>query len=501
MARYSPTRRTTLPALAAIVAFGLLAGASTVRPAAAAAASCPTISQEYKTVGASVLGRPIGKTLHIADRRGLYRRYQHGEIWWTKGTCAHALGGDILAKWKAAGGAGTLGYPTTDPRRSRSGPAALFSRFEHGEIYSFPTVLRAYLLEAAPVYAIRGAIYRRWAASGAEAGVLGYPTSDPLPAGNSSTVSRFSGGAIYSSPAGAYAVTGTIYLKYRALNETQGLLGYPTDEEQPAGSDGRSEVFENGMLVSSPRGVFEVHGAIYSNYGTDDLTGELGRPVSDVHDIIGGSTTAAASPKYRGPAEISVFEHGAIVATPNGGVYRVPDPLYTRWQRMGGVNGQLGLPTNGYSTAGGLGQQFQGGRLFATNLSNPEQTSSFCNAAGPGCDNASPPPVIGYSEYDVYNCTGDGHALTVWARDITAGTPFRAEPSIAPSIDSYGSCPAVFGPAQVKLAPAGHQFEIVAVDAQAPKCIANAPAEIDCQVWRDVVTSNTAGPVATVYAF
>jgi uncharacterized protein with LGFP repeats len=499
MARYSHARRAT-PVLAAIVVCGLLAGAASLRPTAAAAASCPTIAQEYHAVGAAKLGQPTSKTLRTAAHRGLYRRYQHGEIWWTKRTCAHALGGDILLRWKNAGGTATLGYPTTDVKRSRFGPAALYSRFENGEIYSLPGVLLPYQRTSAPTYEVHGAIYRRWAASGYETGFLGYPAADEQHAGSDGAVVRFSGGAIYESSSGVYAVHGSIYAKYRQMNEWQGPLGYPVEEEQVTGQDGLAERFEQGMIASSPRGTYEVHGTIYDNYLTAGRAGTLGLPVGDERDLVGGSTSATASQKYRGHVSVSVFEHGAIVAWPNG-VWAVYDPLYTRWQRMGGVNGPLGLPIDNPNSVDGLGQHFQGGRLFTTNLSNPEQTASFCNTSGPGCDNASPPPVIGYSEYDLYNCNSDGHALSIWARDVTAGTSLTMQATVMPSVDSYGSCPAISDPVKVKLTPAGHQFEIIAVDPQRFSCSGNSPMDPNCQVWRDVVSSNTAGPAASVYAF
>ncbi|MGY1634789.1 zinc-dependent metalloprotease family protein, partial [Geodermatophilus sp. SYSU D01186] len=65
--------------------------------------------------GASVLGEPTGPRVCGLRDGGCRRTYANGALYWTPGTGAHLVQGDIGARWAGLGHeGGWLGYPTTD---------------------------------------------------------------------------------------------------------------------------------------------------------------------------------------------------------------------------------------------------------------------------------------------------------------------------------------------------------------------------------------------------
>ncbi|WP_143013060.1 LGFP repeat-containing protein, partial [Actinopolyspora mzabensis] len=87
--------------------------------------------------GGSQLGYPTTDTAATADGRGQYSEFANGGvIYWTAETQAHVLRGRILAKWEeTGGGAGPLGYPTTDTTAT-PGNTGQYNHFENnGSIY------------------------------------------------------------------------------------------------------------------------------------------------------------------------------------------------------------------------------------------------------------------------------------------------------------------------------------------------------------------------------
>ncbi|TVT17109.1 choice-of-anchor D domain-containing protein, partial [Amycolatopsis rhizosphaerae] len=182
----------------------------------------------YKALGGpgSSLGYPITDETGTPDGVGRYNHFQIGSIYWTANTDAWAIQGAIRDAWAASGWeAGPLGYPTTNETTTPDG----VGRFNHfsgpGSVYWSPNT---------GAHAIYGAIRDRWAALGWEAGPLGYPTTDEL--GTPDGVGRynhFSGpGSVYWSPnTGAHAIYGAIRDRWAALGWEAGPLGYPTTDE------------------------------------------------------------------------------------------------------------------------------------------------------------------------------------------------------------------------------------------------------------------------------
>ncbi|TCO55924.1 N-acetylmuramoyl-L-alanine amidase [Actinocrispum wychmicini] len=141
-----------------------------------------------------------------------------------------------------------------------------------------------------------GNIRVKWTELGAETGILGYPTTDELPAANGGRYNDFQGlgGAIYWTPAtGAHQIMGAIRWKWAKLDAERGALGYPlTDEMVTADGLGRYNHFQ-GMYSSiywtAATGPQEVRGLIKQRWA--DLGWErsyLGYPVTDEYSVPGG---------------------------------------------------------------------------------------------------------------------------------------------------------------------------------------------------------------------
>ncbi|MEV7612392.1 FG-GAP-like repeat-containing protein [Streptomyces sp. NPDC089799] len=148
-------------------------------------------------------------------------------------TVKHSLCGPLLAKFKAAGGLAGFGKPT-----SAVGEAADNGRFMHfrmnGSNYDNASI---YWHRSTGAWIVINGNRSKWFSLGAENGVLGYPTSDenrnPDGVGVVSTFRGSGGeGAIYWSPTtDSHEVHGTNYKKYLETGGPGGLLGYPTTDE------------------------------------------------------------------------------------------------------------------------------------------------------------------------------------------------------------------------------------------------------------------------------
>ena len=82
-----------------------------------------------------VLGAPTSSSTVLADTVGQAATFQHGSIYWSAGTGAHVVSGAIQALWTAQGAeAGPLGYPTSDVTAAGV-PGSQVATFQHGTVY------------------------------------------------------------------------------------------------------------------------------------------------------------------------------------------------------------------------------------------------------------------------------------------------------------------------------------------------------------------------------
>lgn len=108
----------------------------------------------------------------LPDGQGQMARFQNGVIYWSPNTGAHTVLGGILTKWSQRGyEGGALGYPTSDGLINADGVGQR-QEFQNAAIYYHPSRGLA--------SSIGGEIRNKWNSLGAEAGDLGYPTSDEV---------------------------------------------------------------------------------------------------------------------------------------------------------------------------------------------------------------------------------------------------------------------------------------------------------------------------------
>lgn len=91
--------------------------------------------------------------------------------------------------------------------------------------------------------------------------------------------------------AGMVLVQGEILVKYRSAGATNGPLGLPIGNEQPAPNGGRRTIFQGGAIYWSPQtGAHIVRGAIRSSWEFDygGAGGPSGYPTSEEQPVPGG---------------------------------------------------------------------------------------------------------------------------------------------------------------------------------------------------------------------
>lgn len=107
-----------------------------------------------------------------------------------------------------------------------------------------------------------------------------------------------------ATAAGMVLVQGAIFAKYQSVGGSDGPLGLPTGDEQPAPNGGRRQIFGAGAIYWTPQtGAHIVRGVIRSTweYEYGGAAGPLGYPTSDEKPVPGGWQ--------------SQFQHGTITYT------------------------------------------------------------------------------------------------------------------------------------------------------------------------------------------
>lgn len=187
------------------------------------------INARHQALGgtAGLLGAPTTAVQVCPDRIGYYRHFKGGSIYWSPNSGAHEVHGAIRAKWAALGWErSALGYPRTDeltgddPKRE-----GRYNHFQHGSIYWHPQT---------GAYEVHGAILVKYRELGAEASLLGYPTTDETATPDGvGRFNHFQRGSIYWTPSTwAHEVHGLIR-NYWAQHgwERNPQLGYPITDE------------------------------------------------------------------------------------------------------------------------------------------------------------------------------------------------------------------------------------------------------------------------------
>lgn len=149
------------------------------------------INMAWRAAGGRLgpLGAAAGPPYPIgAD--GLGQKFDGGEVFFSPGSGAHALTGQVLDKYQRVGGPkGDLGFPTSGEQQGGFGPnsrLAAFGAADQPVIFWTP--------DYGPVI-VRGAMNAAWAKLGGAAGPLGAPMADQTES-DSVVTQRFSGGVV-----------------------------------------------------------------------------------------------------------------------------------------------------------------------------------------------------------------------------------------------------------------------------------------------------------------
>jgi uncharacterized protein with LGFP repeats len=192
------------------------------------------------------LGYPTTDETTGPDGVGRYNDFSHPDsasIYFTVGTGAHAIQGDIRKKWLAVGGVTFLGYPSTDESTTPDG----IGRYNHFHLAAGDASV--YWTPSTGAHEIHGGIRDKWASMGWETGP-GYPTTDEntTPDGIGRYNHFTNNTSIYFSPnTGVHYVAGTIRNTWASLGWEAGRLGYPTSDEYNAPGGRRSD-FQHGAI-------------------------------------------------------------------------------------------------------------------------------------------------------------------------------------------------------------------------------------------------------------
>ena len=193
------------------------------------------------------LGWPTGDELTV--KGGASQTFQHGTVFWSNTTGAHAVKGGILDRYSALKfEQGILGFPTTDELKLNGGTSQVFQR---GQIHWSPST---------GAHFTRGAIQDYWNAHGWQYGWLGWPTGDELTVKGGASQTFQHGTVFWSNTTGAHLVTGTTLSKYAAARYEQGQYGFPVEDQT-----GPSQRFQHGSIAGcgkigyqNPGGFFQV---------------------------------------------------------------------------------------------------------------------------------------------------------------------------------------------------------------------------------------------------
>ena len=249
------------------------------------------IGAGLKGVAATNLGSCVNDE-YDGDKGGRIQDFRGGRAFWSEKTGAHYLWGRISAHYSEIGATNSwLGYPTSEEFVTPDGKGR-FVTFENGYIYWSPET---------GAHAVTKPYFEKWGDKGFEAGVLGYPTSEKLPAAGGSWQSFEHGYIVRTKDGKTFVVQGEIAKKYKELDGPAGDLGFPKSDEY-AIPGGAFSQFEKGNIYWSPKnGAHSIaYGAIFDQWGKDGYEqGKFGYPTSDMKKIPAGGLTIS-------------FEHGKL---------------------------------------------------------------------------------------------------------------------------------------------------------------------------------------------
>ncbi len=245
------------------------------------------INTKYTSLGGATgfLGSPTTSVTASSDGEGFFRHFNGGSIYWHIAVGAHEVHGAIRDKWSSLGSERSfLGYPATDESQGQDlSHRGRFNHFQGGSIFSYGSGSVRVLTPVTTVVSRAAA-----SSSVATTGKLASATPISLRAMNTRPaavdMSVVSGISI-ANTGGAFEVHGDIHAKYMAMGAEASILGYPTtDESGTPDGIGRFNHFQAGSIYWTPdTGPYEVHGLIRQFWAANgwERNPNLGYPISD----------------------------------------------------------------------------------------------------------------------------------------------------------------------------------------------------------------------------
>lgn len=313
------------------------------------------VAQKYASYGgeSGVLGGIASPVLSIQENGGgLGQAYANGSIYWNINAGANVvLAGGLRDLYFANGGAaGPYGWPLSDTERLSFNGGGYQQAFSAGAVYSSP----------AGSYLVSGSTRLAYFARGGATGDLGWPTAArdcSLTGGG--CVQTFQQGSIYTNPAGAaYSVLGTMASSYVTAGAAAGAWGYPAGNPIPIASpsgNGVGQVFVGGSAYAKDgSAAYLVTGAIRDYYfSKGGAAGSLGWPAGAQSCSADGSS---CSQLFTGGTVAWTKTAGAVLTAPQ------VDAAYAA------ASGSLGAPASDLiwipQNGGGLGKAYANGSIY-----------------------------------------------------------------------------------------------------------------------------------------
>ncbi len=318
----------------------------------------PQMQAEWDRLGGAdgALGVPTADQDCSLQPAGCVQPFSGGVMYWSPGTDAKALGGEILIRYRAAGAQSSgVGYPTTTVLGCPT--TGCTQTFQNGAI----------LWSAATgAQLIGGAVYDRWKTAGGLASGIGYPTTTVLGCPTTGCTQTFQNGAIlWSAATGAQLIGGAVYDRWKTAGGLASGIGYPTTTVLGCPTTGCTQTFQNGAILwSAATGAQLIGGAVYDRWKTaGGLASGIGYPTTTV---LGCPTTGCTQ----------TFQNGAITWYPAGGAHLIGGEIHRLWASLGGPTSRLGLARTTVLTCAPTGctQQFQHGAITWTAATGPRTT-------------------------------------------------------------------------------------------------------------------------------
>lgn len=314
----------------------------------------PALAEEYARQGGSAgpLGSATSDVIYIPKwGAGLGQAYQGGSIYWTWTGGAHTVFDDAIRAYYFArdGASGPLGWPISDRQSIAGNGGGIAQAFSFGSVYS----------SRAGAYLLSGMTREGYFAGGAAAGPLGWPTEEASCSQNLANIcsQRFGGGAVYSRPAGGYALTTAFDTAFRAAGGLTGSWGWPqmSTTRIEANGGGWGQSFDNLSAFSRDgQSVITVSGPMRDFYFTrSGAAGSLGWPIAAQSCNSADRCTQA-------------FENGVVSQSGQVTTISIPQ-IEAAYKSAGGQNGMgatqsepMAIAANG----GGWGQSYVRGSIY-----------------------------------------------------------------------------------------------------------------------------------------